>query len=58
LREAALLSPWIAPHPAVDVAWDPADPTRWTLRVRLLEGGFAEPFRGALRERLHELLAH
>jgi len=56
IERACMLSPWVAPTASVDVRWDPVSPSRWSLRVQLLEGGFADPFRGALRERVEELL--
>ncbi len=56
IERACMLSPWVAPTATVDVRWDPVSPSRWSLRVQLLEGGFADPFRGALRERVEELL--
>jgi len=56
VEEACLLSPWVAPRPDLHLAWSPEAPDRWTLRVRLLEGAFADRFRGALRERVLDAL--
>ncbi len=56
IERACMLSPWVAPGAGVDVRWDPSQPARWSLRVQLLEGGFADAFRGAIRERVEELL--
>jgi len=58
IARACMLSPWVAPGADVQVRWDPTEPSRWSLRVQLLEGGFADAFRGAIRERVEELLRH
>lgn len=50
LREAALISPWVA-CTAVEVLGDPLGEGNWRVRVYLLEGRFTARFEGALRER-------
>ena len=50
LREAALISPWVA-STAVEVLGDPRGEGNWKVRAHLLEGRFTARFEGALRER-------
>jgi len=52
IQEAVLLCPWVAPVPDLTVAGDPMGGSRWTVRVRLLEGRFRKVLRGTLRERV------
>ncbi len=56
LREAALLSPWLAPSTIPDIGQDPVDPTRWQVSVRLLEGAYEDDFAGSFPERVREVL--
>jgi hypothetical protein len=56
LREAVLLSPWVAPGARPEIAWDSAAPGRWTVRVRLLDLRFRDRFAGTLPERVQEVL--
>ncbi|MEQ1506941.1 MAG: mechanosensitive ion channel domain-containing protein, partial [Myxococcota bacterium] len=56
LREAILLSPWLAPQPQPEIGWDPIDPDRWTARVRIVDLRFRDRFVGAVQERLQEVL--
>jgi hypothetical protein len=57
LREATRLSPWVAPGALPELAVDPTEATRWTVRVRLLEGGYADRFAGAFPEHVREVLS-
>lgn len=53
LREAAILSPWIAPcQPEVF-----REGEVWVVRVDILEGGWADRMEGSLTERVVEILA-
>jgi small-conductance mechanosensitive channel len=54
LRDAALLSPWVAPLSGLQVLGDPAGSEVWRVRVRLLEGQFLGAFEGSLRARVLE----
>lgn len=56
LREAVLLSPWIAPRGAPEIGWDPGVPDRWMVRIRLLDLRFRDRFVGTLPERVREVL--
>lgn len=52
-REAALMLPWIAPHPVAIVRGEDG----YVLRARVLEGRFLDAFSTALRDRIEEALA-
>ena len=56
LREAVLLSPWIAPG-ELEIAAATDGSGSWSVSVRLLEGTHLSLFEGSLRERVHEVLA-
>jgi len=56
LREAVLLSPWIAPGGQPEISGDTHGDGRWRIRTRLIDGRFAPSFRGTLRERVLEVL--
>lgn len=56
LREAALLTPWLAPAGAPEIGQDPNDQSRWSVRVRLLEGQFRDRFEGTFPERVADVL--
>jgi small-conductance mechanosensitive channel len=57
LREAVLLSPWLAPDPAPEIGADPTRPELWRVRATLIEPRFAEPFSGSFAERVQEVLS-
>ena len=57
LREAALLSPWIAPEGEPEIGQDPADGEAWSVRVRLLDGRYRDRFEGTFPERVADVLA-
>ncbi|MEO0606408.1 MAG: mechanosensitive ion channel domain-containing protein, partial [Myxococcota bacterium] len=57
LREAALLSPWLAPSTTPLIGQEPSDPSRWQVSVRLLEGAYEDDFAGSFPERVREVLA-
>ena len=56
LRDAVSLSPWVAPRGVVEIGQDPADGTRWRVRVELLDARFTERFEGTLQARIREVL--
>ena len=56
IREAVLLSPWVAPDGRPEVLGDVRGEGRWRVRARLLDGRFAASFEGSLRERVLEVL--
>ncbi|MBX2801035.1 MAG: mechanosensitive ion channel family protein, partial [Myxococcales bacterium] len=57
LREAALLSPWLAPEGQPEIGQDPGDVSRWTVRVRVLDGRYRDRFEGTFPERVRDVLA-
>ncbi len=57
LREAAMLTPWLAPVGEPEIGQAPDDQTRWSVRVRLLEGRFRDRFEGTFPERVADVLA-
>ena len=55
LVEAVLLSPWAAPL-RPELVREEEELGRWRVRARVLEVRFTDPFEGALRERVDEVL--
>jgi len=56
LREATLLSPWIAPEGEPEIRGNTLGEGRWRVRVRLLDGRYVSAFQATLRERAHQIL--
>lgn len=54
LRDATLLSPWLAPDARISVQ-RAEGPGAWVVRTQLIEGRFEEAFASALREHVDEL---
>jgi len=56
IEETVLCSPFVPVEPALEVTRDPAHPTQWTVKARLLHVGFEDRFKGQLLERVEDAL--
>jgi len=57
LREATMLSAWLAPGASPELGQDPLNPARWHVAVQLLEGAYEDDFEGSFPERVREVEA-
>ncbi|MEZ4339703.1 MAG: mechanosensitive ion channel [Sandaracinaceae bacterium] len=56
IEETVLCSPFVPVEPELLVTRDPAQPSRWRVKARILSEGFEERFRGQLLERVEDAL--